>query len=101
MNANFGTNMLSGSITGFDVSPGWSVTLKETSMTGGTVTGAADSVSWTIDGNTQEGGSWNAEFQSELDDYQGHIPEGVTGTFDAEYADVGRLQGAYGARVKP
>ena len=96
--ANFETNMLSGSVSGFDVSPGWSLTLKEESMSGGTVTGGA--VSWTIDGNPEDGGSWNGNFHSEIDPYAGHVPDGLTGTFDAQYSSVGSLRGAYGAHRK-
>ena len=97
--ANFDTEMLSGTVSGFDVNPGWSLTLKATAMTGGTATGAPDSVSWTIDGKTEDGGMWEGIFQSE-DTYDGQIPDGVTGVFNAEYNDVGRLRGAYGATVK-
>ena len=98
--ANFGTNMLSGSVSGFDVNPGWSLTLKETNMASGTANGAANSVTWTIDGNPQDGGSWNGSFQSEIMPYEGHIPDGLTGTFNADYTDVGKLRGAYGAHIK-
>ena len=99
LTANFDTDRLSGSVTGFDVSPGWSVTLNETGMPNGNV--ATGAVSWTIDGNTENGGEWDGAFQSEISPYAGHIPDGVTGTFDAQYNTVGRLQGAFGAHVKP
>ena len=96
--ANFETEMLSGSVSGFDVSSGWSLTLQETSMSGGTVSQGA--VSWTIDGNIQDGGNWNGAFHSEIDPYVDHIPDGLAGTFDAEYGGtdnpVGRLVGAFG-----
>ena len=96
--ANFDTDMLSGSVSGFNVSPGWSLTLKETSMSNGTVT--EGDVSWTIDGNIQDGGNWNGAFHSEIDPYVDHIPDGLTGTFGAEYADVGELVGAFGTHKK-
>ena len=96
--ANFDTDMLSGDVFGFDVSSGWALTLEETSMSGGSVT--AGTVSWAIDGNTQAGGAWTGTFHSEIDPYAGHIPDGLTGTFTAEYDDVGRIRGAYGAHVK-
>ena len=96
--ANFDTDMLSGSVSGFNVSPGWSLTLKETSMSNGTV--AEGDVSWTIDGNIQDGGNWNGAFHSEIDPYVDHIPDGLTGTFGAEYADVGELVGAFGTHKK-
>ena len=99
--ANFTDNMLSGSVSGFDVSPGWSLTLKESSMNGGTVAtpNATDpsTVSWTFDGNTRDGGHWDGTFHSAIDPYVGDVPDGLTGKFSATYGDVGRLVGAYGA----
>ena len=44
--ADFSRNVLSGSISGFDTSPDWSLTLMEQGMGDGTVTGG--DVSWTI-----------------------------------------------------
>ena len=52
---------------------------------------------WTIAGNTESGGEWEAQFFSDVDPYAGHIPEGVAGTFDARFGTVGRLTGAFGA----
>ena len=102
--ADFTDNKLSGSVFGFDfgfdVSPGWSLTLKERDMAGGEVTRTDDTVSWTIDGNPQDGGGWSGLFHSEISEYDGHIPDGLTGEFDAAYSDVGALRGAYGAHVK-
>ena len=101
--ANFDTNRISGSVSGFNVSPGWSLTLKDTSMAGGTVDPPNNNdanVSWNIDGNTLDGGTWNGRFHSEIQPYAGHVPDGLTGTFDAVYGTVGRLRGAYGAHRK-
>ena len=96
--ANFETEMLSGSVSEFNVSPGWALTLKETPMSGGTVN--TGDVSWTIDGNTRDGGNWDGVFHSEFDPYEGHVPDGLTGTFDAQHGPTGspvaRLQGAFG-----
>jgi hypothetical protein len=96
--ANFDTEMLSGTVSGFDVSSGWSLTLQETSMANGTV--AVGDVSWTIDGNIQDGGNWNGAFHSEIDPYVDHIPDGLAGEFNAAYGGtdnpVGRLVGAFG-----
>ena len=95
LSANFDTDRISGAVTGFDVNSDWSVTLKETSMAGGTIT--AGDVSWTIGGNTQDGGNWNGMFHSEITPHVDTHPEGVTGTFDAQYSNVGRMVGAFGA----
>ena len=101
--ADFDTDILSGSVTGFDVAPGWSLTLHETEMANGNVT--MGDVSWTIDGNTRDGGEWDGDFHSEIRPYAGHFPDGLTGTFDAEHgpADnpVARLQGAFGTHKQP
>ena len=100
--ANFDTERLSGSVSGFDVSSGWSLTLQETSMANGTV--SQGDVSWTIDGNIQDGGNWNGAFHSEIDPYMDHIPDGLAGEFNAAYGDtdnpVGRLVGAFGTHKK-
>ena len=100
--ANFDTEMLSGTVSGFDVSSGWSLTLQGTSMASGSV--SQGDVSWTIDGNIRDGGNWDGAFHSEIDPYVDHIPDGLTGTFDAEYGGtdnpVGRLVGAFGTHKK-
>ena len=97
--ANFGNGTeagtLSGSVSGFDVSPGWSLTLQEANMTN-TGTVAAGNVSWTIDGNTQGSGEWDGFLHSEIAVYAGHVPDGLTGTFNAQYNSVATLRGAYG-----
>ena len=105
--AKFGTTSepgtISGTVSGFDVAPGWELTLGQTEMTGsGLVQSPDDAVSWTIDGTTYDGGEWNHLFQSEITPYEGQVPEGLTGTFNAVFGPpdtdpVGRLQGAYGA----
>ena len=79
----------------FDVDNGWTVTLKETAMTGGTITEGG--VSWTIGGNTEDGGNWNGAFHSEITPHVDTVPEGVVGTFDAQYSSVGRMVGTFGA----
>ena len=105
--AKFGTTSdagtISGRVFGFDVAPGWELTLGQTDMTSaGAVDSDDDAVSWTIDGTTYDSGEWNGRFQSEIDPYEGQVPEGLTGTFNADFGPditvpVGRLQGAYGA----
>ena len=102
LSANFDTDKISGAVTGFDVNSGWAVTLKETSMdaTGTTTDDNVSNVSWTIDGNTEDGGNWNGEFHSEIDPHVDTYPEGVAGTFEAKYAEVGRMVGAFGAHKK-
>ena len=98
LTANFGAvdteGMLSGQVTNFSNASDWSITLKSAAINTGTVTGG--DVSWTIAGNTEDGGMWDAQFFSDVDVFAGY-PEGVAGTFDAKFGDVGRLIGAFGA----
>ena len=108
LTATFGaTDTISGKISGFDVSPGWELTLGEATVTGSTF--SEDSVVWTIDDKTPAGqvGAWTGSFQSDdsppYDSTNGAQPHGVTGTFRAAYGDtttaiVARLIGAYGAK---
>ena len=107
LTANFGDNtgnegMLSGRVTNFSNAADWSLTLMSQEIVDGGVARpdnpATDpSVSWTIAGNTVAGGGWYARFFSDVAPYAGHIPEGVAGTFNAEFGTVGRLVGAFGA----
>ena len=99
LTANFGNaqadGTLSGSISGFDVSSDWSLSLKQATISNGAVTDG--NVSWTIDGHTEEVGSWSGKFHSNIRPYNGHIPDGLTGEFTAEFDNDGSLRGAYGA----
>ena len=100
LTANFGDTStegtLSGSITGFDVSPDWSLSLKQATINNASVTGG--NVSWTIDGHTaDEEGAWIGDFHSNDNPYDGQRPDGLTGTFTAQFDNDARLVGAYGA----
>ncbi|MYD94479.1 MAG: hypothetical protein F4Y02_12490, partial [Chloroflexi bacterium] len=87
LTADFGTagaeGTLSGRITNFSNASDWSVTLQSQAINGGAVARADDSVSWTISGNTEVGGGWNAQFFSDVAGSTAY-PEGVAGTFDAK-----------------
>ena len=96
LDADFDTNMLSGELTNFSNASDWTMTLNMQSMAGGNVS-RGGSVNWTIAGNTESGGEWEAQFFSNITPYAGHIPEGVAGQFEAVFNDVGRLTGAFGA----
>ena len=100
LTANFGTataeGTLSGRVTNFSNASDWSVTLNSQTISSGAVARADDSVSWTIGGNTEDGGGWGAQFFYDVSTSTGY-PEGVAGTFDAKFADVGRMIGAFGA----
>ena len=99
LTANFSANTLSGSVTNFSNAPDWELTLNAASMAGGNVEAAdGGTVTWEIgDATSQHTGGWTAEFFSEAP-YVGQTPDGVAGTFDAQFDDVGRLTGAFGAR---
>ena len=98
LTADFGTSgaegTLSGRVTNFSNASDWSVALKSAAISGGAVTDGA--VSWTIGGDTEDGGTWDAKFFSDVDGSTAY-PQGVAGTFDARYSNAGRLIGAFGA----
>ena len=105
LSANFDTNMLSGSITNFDVggfSPDWSVALGSSAIdTGTSAVANAGTTTWTIGGtkgtarNEAAGGGWSAKF---YDIPSGaHQPTGVAGGFKARYDSDGYMVGAFGA----
>ena len=99
LTANFTANTLSGTVTSFSNASDWTLTLNAASMAGGNVEAAdGGTVTWEIgDATSQETGAWTAELFSEAP-YVGQTPDGVAGTFDARFDDVGRLIGAFGAR---
>ena len=105
LNADFDDNMLSGSITGFDiggVKPGWSVELMEHAIaeTGvaynATAADRTSQTKWTINRVAGDpGGSWSAQFYDVPEDE--HQPSGVAGGFQAQYESDGYMVGAFGA----
>ena len=99
LTADFATNMLSGTVTNFSNASDWTLTLNAASMAGGNVEAIDNgTVTWEIgDATSQEEGDWIAEFFSEAP-YAGQTPDGVAGTFDAQFDAVGRLTGAFGGR---
>ena len=99
LEADFDSNMLSGQVTNFSNASNWSLSLNQALMQGGSVANDAGTVDWTIAGNTEGGGMWDAVFYSESE-YVGQVPEGVAGEFDAEFGSVGRLVGAFGAHKR-
>ena len=101
LTANFGATggaqgMLSGRVTNFSNASDWSITLNSQPIANGAVARVGNNVSWTISGNSEVGGGWMATFFSDVAGSTA-IPEGVAGTFDAKFDDVGRLIGAFGA----
>ena len=105
LTANFGAadaeGTLSGRVTDFSNDPDWSLTLMSQGINAGAVERPGDpvanpSVSWTIGTHTETGGAWDAKFFSDVDGSTA-IPEGVAGTFSAQFGEVGRLVGAFGA----
>ena len=98
LTADFGSSneegTLSGRVTNFGNASDWAVALNSADISSGAVSDGA--VSWTIGGNTEDGGMWDAKFFSDMGGSTAY-PEGVAGTFDAKFAGVGRLIGAFGA----
>ena len=110
LTANFGNDMVSGTVTNFSNDPDWSLTLNLVSMADGEVADTRRGwVNGTIDGQgtSDVRGTWDAEFYSESD-YVGQVPDGVVGTFTAAFDGdinemedfddiVGSIIGAFGA----
>ena len=126
LTADFGTaptenGTVHGTIDQFSGHSDWSLTLNRDDIDGGNNGGAgaaneADGVSWTIGDRTTDGGSWEANFYSNLVEdnpatsatenaRQGVVPSGIAGKFQAEFsdtsgADIGRMMGAFGAHCR-
>ena len=90
LQADFDTDMVSGTITGFSNNSSWSLGLKQSAISNGTAGVATNGVTWTIDGIPDDSGAWEAGFYSNLGGgtitYQ---PHGIAGTFEAAYDPSG------------
>ncbi len=91
LSANFDSNMLSGTITNFNVGgfePDWSVALGSSSISIAGAVANAGTTTWTIGGtkgtarNEAAGGGWTAKFYDIPDG--AHQPTGVAGGFKAQ-----------------
>ena len=124
LTADFDADQVHGTIDQFSGHSDWSLTLNRGSIE--TVEGAAgvnvvtdgdtNAVSWKIGDRTTDGGSWKANFYSNLVEDNpatsatenarlGVVPSGIAGTFEAEFsdtsgADIGRMMGAFGAHCR-
>ena len=109
LSADFDENTLSGTLDTFmgDAVPTqtgdgiWTVHLRKGSISGGSASGTS---AWSIGvlettDNVDEGGSWSANFYSNLPANQrtGVMPYGVAGTFTAEHSGAANMIGAFGA----
>ena len=102
-----------GSIDQFVDHPDWTLTLKQTNISGGLVPSGTNSVSWSIKGEATaapDSGTWEAAFYSNLPDSkrggagnpnEDATPTGMAGTFEAKYHHVGAIIGAFGAHKQP
>ena len=96
-----------GTIDQFADHPDWTLTLKQGTIVGGAIpTGTDDAVSWQIEDEAvaaPDSGTWEAAFYSDLsaEARVGTVPNGMAGTFEAEYHHVGRIIGAFGAHKQP
>ena len=109
---NFDDEMVDGTIDQFTDHPDWTLTLKHRAISDGVIApsdagDAVNSVSWQIDGEATaalDSGTWEAAFYSNLPAAQrtstneeDAVPTVMAGTFEAEYENVGRIIGAFGA----
>ena len=105
------TNGVTGTIDNFRLNdgsenPGWSVSLNRSSDWGndGAITGPTDeATTWSINGiKASPAGSWKGTMYDEApgdapDGDGSNVPTTVTGTFNSDYSDIGRMVGAFGA----
>ena len=88
---------LSGEVTNFSNDSTWLVRLNSQTLTGDGAL-SAGATGWEIDGDhSTVAGVWSAQFYTE-ETFDGQTPDGVAGTFNAQFDSVGRLIGAFGAR---
>ena len=102
LTANFGDasseGTLSGRVTNFSNASDWSVTLRSDEIDGGEVSDGG--VSWTIAGNTEDGGMWDAEFFSDVADHEGY-PEAWPARSTRDSTKSGASLGPSGRTVRP
>ena len=105
LEADFGDNMITGTIDGFMGDDGeaknWSVELMEQGVgntgiiLGDDGTGTAKNTKWTIGGTAADAaGSWSGGLYDDGDD---GVPQVATGTFYSTYGTAGKMVGAFGA----
>jgi len=112
LTANFGGNAdrgLSGKIYNFDVDSSWMVELRDASVSGtpnltaaGVSNPPTNHTIWKMSddaGDAVETG-WAANMHEATSDNASNIPTHVTGGFKAEYENVGRMIGAFGAELE-
>ena len=101
-------SMMSGSISDFRLGddgtdPNWTVTLSGATITNaGAVARAADTVmtTWAVgDNKADAAGGWQAQLSSTGAERNDNLPTGVSGAFNAEFGQMGRMLGAFGANI--
>ncbi len=106
--ANFDTNMMNGSIFGFRLGddgtdPGWTVTLMPhaISTADGSVARADSSTQWAVGSSKADAaGGWQAQLSNTGKSRNDNLPTGVSGTFNANFNEQGRMLGAFGANIE-
>ncbi|MYB40579.1 hypothetical protein F4X86_04950 [Candidatus Saccharibacteria bacterium] len=115
LTADFHEDMVSGTIDRFRVGDdgmpmdGWSVALAASGVsdTGGifgndgdNTAGTAKMTTWTMDGTDADaGGEWSGTLYYDTAGGDGGVPKVGTGTFHAEYNNIGRMVGAFGVNL--
>ena len=105
LEADFGDDMISGTIDSFMGADGqsrnWSVELMEAAITdGGAISdGATTMTKWTIgDMKGDAAGQWSGNLYENSD--PGGVPQVATGTFHSTFGRDGRMVGAFGANAQ-
>ena len=107
LTANFDTEMMNGSISDFRLGddgtdPNWTVTLSAAAIT---TTGAVDRAAtvmttWAVgDSEANAAGGWQAQLSNTGAERNDNLPTGVSGAFNANFNEQGRMIGAFGANI--
>ena len=107
LSANFDTNMMSGSISDFRIGddntdPNWTVALREHAITtsDGSVARTGSSTQWAVGSSKANvAGGWQAQLSNTGASRNDNLPRGVSGTFNADFNEQGRMLGAFGANI--
>ena len=101
-----GIGTVSGSISDFALGedgtdPDWTVTLSAAALDdGGAVARGTDNVTWAVGSSMADAaGSWEAQLSNSGTSRNDDLPTGIAGAFNAEFGEMGRMLGAFGANI--
>ncbi len=107
LSANFDTDMMNGSVSAFRIGddgadPDWTVTLSQTAIdtSDGSVARTGTTTQWAVGSSKADrAGGWQAQLSTTGASRNDDLPTGVSGAFDAQFGEQGRMLGAFGANI--